>query len=148
MIQLRESIIRDIDEYFEINIENTNPLMSFLKKEYITNTNRVGFSSRKLAIKYYNETGKRVSHVTINNTLKRLGMRYLKVSPKTDKILSNENLLSTMAVLKIVSRCINQKISIIYIDESTILNINNNLKAWIIPGENLYSQIESKKNTI
>ena len=72
-------------------------------------------------------------------------MRYLKVSPKTNKILSDENLLSTMTVLKIISRCIKQKISIIYLDESTIININNNLKTWIIPGETLYSEIEPRK---
>ena len=55
--------------------------MSFLKKKYTINTNRVGFSYRKLAEKYYNETGKSVSHVAINNALKRLGMHYLKFSP-------------------------------------------------------------------
>lgn len=51
-----------------------------------------------------------------------------------------------MTVLKIVSRCICQKISIIYLDESKILNTNNsNLKTCIIPGENLYNEIDPKK---
>ena len=54
-----------------------------------------------------------------------------------------------MTVLKIVSRCICQKISIIYLDESKILNTNNsNLKTCIIPGGNLYNEIDPKKNTI
>ena len=145
VIFLEDSIKKDLDEYFKINIETSDPLLSFLKKEYMENKNRVGFSSRKLAKKYYNETGNTVSHVTVNKTLKSLGMRYLKVSPKTNKILSDENLLSTMTVLKIISRCIKQKISIIYLDESTIININNNLKTWIIPGETLYSEIEPRK---
>ena len=87
-IQIKNSIKKDIDKYFKINIENTETLLSFLKKKYTINTNRVGFSLRKLAEKYYNETGKSVSHVTINNALKRLGMHYLKLSPKT-----NENLM-------------------------------------------------------
>jgi hypothetical protein len=73
--------------------------------------------------------------------LKRLGLRYLKVAPKSNKILTNENLLTSMAVLKIISRCIYQNISIIYEDETTILNINHNLKTWIVPGENIYVEI-------
>ena len=47
MIFLDDSIKKDIEEYFKINIENSDPLLLFLKKEYIENKNRVGFSSRK-----------------------------------------------------------------------------------------------------
>ena len=44
VIFLEDSIKKDLDEYFKINIETSDPLLSFLKKEYMENKNRVGFS--------------------------------------------------------------------------------------------------------
>lgn len=49
-----------------------------------------------------------------------------------------------MSIIKIIIRCIKEKNDNIYIDESTILNINNNLKTYIFPGENIYSNIKEK----
>lgn len=145
MILLDQTILNEINNYFKESIIEDS-LIKFLKNEYISNTNRNGFTSRKLSRKYFITTGNRVSHTTISNVLKyKLGYRYLKVAPKTNKIISPESIIISMGILKIVSRCIKEKISIIYVDESTILNINNNLRTWIIPGENLYSRIENKK---
>ena len=38
-----------------------------------------------------------------------------------------------------------QNISIIYVDETSIMNINNNLRTWIIPGNELFCNIEPRK---
>lgn len=76
--------------------------------------------------------GIKVSHATVNNALKaRLGLKYLKAKHKTNKILGEENVLRTMTLLKKIARCFIQKMSIIYVDESSILNQNNNLRTWM-----------------
>lgn len=55
-------------------------------------------------------------------------------------------MLTNITIIKRIARCIKQKIFIIYVDERQFLYINNNLKTWIIPGDNLYLNIETKKN--
>ena len=118
----------------------------FLKNEYNKNNQRKGFTTRKLAEKYNIKNGKKISHVTVNNALKRnLGLKYLKIIPKTNKIISEDNALRTMTIIKIISRCLMQNISIIYVDETSIMNINNNLRTWIIPGNDLFCNIEPRK---
>ena len=146
-IFLDKQTIDDINKFFELELKD-DLLSSFLKEQYEKNKNRNGFTSRKLAEKYYLETGIKVSHTTINYTLKnKLGLKYKKVIPKTSKIFSKENKIHTMALLKIIARCLKQNISIIYVDETHILNINNNLKAWIKKSETLYCEIEPRKKS-
>jgi hypothetical protein len=145
-IFIQKDLLNDINKYF-IKPQNIDDnLTLFLKKEYIQNTKRKGFTSRKLSEKYFLNYGIKVSHVTVNNALKeRLGLKYLKVKPKTNKILCEENVLRALTLIKIIARCFIQKLSIIYVDESSILNQNNNLRTWIQPKENLFCDIESKK---
>ena len=50
-----------------------------------------------------------------------------------------------MTLIKIITRCLIQSISIIYVDESSILNQNNNLRTWIIPKEEFFCNLETKK---
>lgn len=54
------------------------------------------------------------------------------------KLLCEENVLRTMTLLKIIDRCFIQKMSIIYVDESSMLNQNNNLRTWIQPKETFF----------
>ena len=91
--------------------------------------------------------GTKLNHVTINNALKKnLGLKFLKVIPKSNKIISIDNALRIITILKIITRCLIQKISIIYVDETSIMNINNNLRTWIMPGEDIFCEIESRKS--
>ncbi len=145
-IFLNKTVLNDIHKYF-IKLENIDDdLTLFLKNEYNNNYQRKGFTTRKLAEKYNLKTNKKVTHVTINNVLKRsLGLKYLKVAPKTNKIISENNALRIMTLIKIISRCLIQKISLIYIDESSIMNINNNFRTWIKPGDDIFCDIEKRK---
>lgn len=145
LIELDQKIKNEINDYFNTAIIE-DPITLFLKEEYKSNYNKVGFTTRKLAEKYLSKTGNKVSHTTINNILKNnLGLRYLKVVPKNLKILSEESIIYSMALIKIIARCIKNKISIIFCDESSILNVNNNYRAWVPPKSNFYSQKETKK---
>lgn len=145
LIELEQKIKNEINDYFNTAIIE-DPITLFLKEEYKSNYNKVGFTTRKLAEKYLSKTGNKVSHTTINNILKNnLGLRYLKVVPKNLKILSEESVIYSMALIKIIARCIKNKISIIFCDESSILNVNNNYRAWVPPKSNFYSQKETKK---
>lgn len=57
-----------------------------MKNENIQNTKRKGFTCRKLSEKYFLNYGIKVSHATVNNTLKAsLGLKYLKVKSKTNE---------------------------------------------------------------
>ena len=53
-----------------------------------------------------------------------------------------------MELIKIIALYIKENITIIYYDENTIINLNNNLKTWIKPKTNLYSEISTRKKII
>ena len=145
-ILLQENLLKEINEFFNFR-RKEEPLTIFLKNEYKNeNKNANDFTTRKLSNKYFLRTGEKISHSTINSTLKKsLGLHYLKVVPKSSKILSIESVICSMAIIKIIARCIKQGISIIYCDESSILSTNNNFRAWIQPRENFYTDIAPKK---
>lgn len=145
-IIIEQNLLNDINNFFKKQETIDDNLTIFLKNEYNENKQRKGFTSRKLAQKYNLKSGTKINHVTINNTLKRnLGLKFLKVVPKSNKIISEDNALRIMTILKIISRCLIQKISIIYVDETSIMNINNNLRTWIKPGEDIFCEIEPRK---
>ena len=128
---------KEINEFFNFR-RKEDSLTIFLKNEYKNeNKNTNDFTTRKLSKKYFLKTGEKISHSTINSTLKKnLGLHYLKVVPKSSKILSIESVICSMSIIKIIARCIKQGISIIYCDESSIFSTNNNFRAWIQPREN------------
>lgn len=74
-----------------------------------------------------------------------MGLRFLKVIPKTNKILKEDNIIASLALIKIIARCIKENITIIYFVESAIINLNNNLKTYNKPRTNLYSYISTRK---
>lgn len=145
LIYIKQSILKEIDEYFNFKSQDDS-LTCFLKKEYNRENKNINeFTTRKLSNKYFLETGKKRSHTTINMTLKnKLGLHYLKVVPKSSKIIAIENIICSMSIVKIIARCIKERISIIYCDESCILSTNNNFRAWVKPKENFYVDIAPK----
>ena len=145
LIYIEQNILKEINDYFNFKVQDES-LTLFLKNEYNKkNKNKNEFTTRKLANKYFIEKGKKVSHTTINMTLKnKLGLHFLKVVPKSSKILSIESIICSMSIIKIIARCIKERISIIYCDESSIINTNNNFRAWIKPKENFYVDITPK----
>ena len=145
IIFIDKSLANDLNEHFKI--EKTNdPLKSFLIEEIKNNKNHNDFTLRKLSKKYNELTGKKASRTTINLCLKKkLGFRYLKSTIKTNKLLEPKSILNSFAFIKIISRCIKLKYTIIYCDESCLQNNNNNYYFWRYPNEELYGDIGQKK---
>lgn len=148
IIFIDKSLANDLNEHFKI--EKTNdPLKSFLIEEIKNNKNHNDFTLRKLSKKYNELTGKKASRTTINLCLKKkLGFRYLKSTIKTNKLLEPKSILNSFAFIKIISRCIKLKYTIIYCDESCLQNNNNNYYFWRYPNEELYGDIGQKKDLI
>ena len=104
-------------------------------------------SVRKLSSKYEKISGKRISKSTIHNCLKKeLGYKYMKTTIKTNKILSKDNLLLSFALIKIIARSISFKFNLVYIDETSIQNNNNNYFCWRKDQQNIYGELGQKKN--
>ena len=74
--------------YFSDIKLNNNPLKEFLFGQSNSN-DRNNFSVRKLSRKFEEKTRLKTSKSTIHNYLKNLlGLKYLKTTVKTDKILN------------------------------------------------------------
>ena len=145
IIFIEKSMANDIKNYFQVE-KNDNALMQFLTKEISNNKDRRDFSLRKLSSKYITQTGKYISKSTIHNCLrKQLGLKYLKTTIKTEKILEIKNIINSLAFLKVIIKCIKLKFHIIFLDETSIQNDNNNYYSWRFPNEELFCEIGPKK---
>ena len=104
-------------------------------------------SIRKLSELYYKTFGIKISKTKIHNLLRyELNLRYLKTCPKNNKLTTNNFLFQKFFVVKIISRILALKGSIIFIDESGFFNQNNNFRVWRSKEENIYQNIyENKK---
>ena len=146
IIFIEQSMANDIKNYFQVE-KNDNDLKQFLRKEISNNRDRRYFSFGKLSNKYFNVTGKYISKSTVHNCLrKQLGLKYLKSTIKTKKILEKKNIINSLAFLKVIIKCLKLKFHIIFLDESSIQNDNNNYYSWRFPNEELFGEIGSKKN--
>ena len=117
-------------------------LTIFLANEFNKSNSRTTFSVRKLAKKYTEKTGNKISKTTIHKYLRqKMGYKYLKSTIKTNLILRNQNILISFAFIKIIARCIKFKFSIMYCDESYIQSQNNNMNVWRKPDEDIYEDI-------
>ena len=145
IIFIEQSMANDIKNYFQVE-KNDNDLNQFLRKEISNNRDRRDFSLRKLSKKYFDETGKYISKSTVHNCLrKQLGLKYLKSTIKTKKILEEKNIINSLAFLKVIIKCLKLKFHIIFLDESSIQNDNNNYYSWRFPNEELFGEIGPKK---
>ena len=75
-----------------------------------------------------------------------MGFRYLKSTVKTKKLLGRESIMNSFAFLKVITRCIKLNYTIIYCDESSFQNNNNNYYCWRMLKEDLYDNLGPKKN--
>lgn len=151
-------------QYIRIPIENYQKLQNFLSikkikdpiedfiKEKINSTmDRRYLSCRKLAQAYKEETGNSVSKSKVNEIIKhKMGYSYLKSTVKTSKILDKENILISLAFIKIISRCIKLGYKIIYVDECGLMTGNNNYRCLRKQGEQIYFNTanKSKRNLL
>jgi transposase len=144
IIYMDKSLVEDLNNFFKVEKSN-NDLKTFLLNEN-KNENKNNFTVRKLANKYQELTGNKVSKSTVHNCLKKeLGFKYLKTTIKTDKVLEGKNILLTFGFIKIISRCIAQKFNLIYVDETAIQNTNNNYYCWRKSNEEIFNELGPKK---
>jgi transposase len=119
----------------------------FLSKQLNDENDITKISIRKLARKYEEEKGIKKSKSTIHYYLKKkMGYKYLKSTIKTKEVLQENNILISLAFIKIISRSIRFDLNIIYCDESYICsNNNNNIKVWRKSFEEIYENIAKKQ---
>lgn len=125
-----------------------DPLVIFLKEKFAKRKNINNLTCRKLSTEYYKETGIKISKSTINKVIRhKLGYKFLKTTIKNINILSQDNIITSLEFLKIIERCIKMNIKLIYLDESSILNTNNNYRLWRYPNEEIYMPLAKKEKT-
>lgn len=145
IIFVDKSTANEINNYFQKKNSN-DELKTFLLNEIKNCKNNANFTLRKLSIKYNEITGKRASKSTIHNCLtKKMGFKYLKTKPKTNKILEMKNILISFAFIKVISRCIKLKFHIIYCDESFLQNKNNNYYCWRKKDDQIFGDLGTRQ---
>lgn len=141
-ITLKKEIFDKIINYTKIK-EINDPLSSFIKSKFEEEENRNLYSCRKLATMFFEETGKKTNRTSINKIIRdKFGYRYLKTVLKNRKIKETNNRLISFAFIKIIIKSIIKGFKIIYIDESTIKNKNNNFRCFRKPEEQIYFNYE------
>ena len=75
-----------------------------------------------------------------------MGYRYLKSTVETKKLLGKESIINRFAFLKIITRCIKLNYTLIYCDESTLKNNNNNYYCQGQQKEDIYDNLEKIKD--
>jgi hypothetical protein len=103
-------------------------------------------SCRRISNQYFIDTGKKMSKTKVNNILRyKLNLRFLKSAIKTDKLLTNRNILASLCFIKIVIKCLKLNYKLIFVDETSIQCNNNNFKTWRKKEETIYYNIKNTK---
>ena len=90
-----------------------------------------GLSLRKIKSEYEEKFKMQISIATISRVMKNhLNLRYLKTTIKTKKLLKENYMFMSFLFLKGISRALNLKLNLIYIDESGFSLENNNFRMW------------------
>ena len=151
-------------QYVRLTIENYNklqkflsitkindPIEDFIQKKIDNSIDRRDLSCRKLAAKYKEETGNSVSKTKVNEIIRyKMGFSYLKSTVKTNKIIQNDNILSSFTFIRIISRCLKLGYKIIYLDETGLMSGNNNYRCIRKKYEQIYFNVgnRNKRNLI
>ena len=139
-------------------INNWKPIKKILSEDEIiikniveNNKDRISLSCRKISGILKNEYNKSISKSKVHQILKnKLNFSYRKTAIKNSKIITNQSLKMANLFLKIMIRAIKLNYDLIFIDESKIQQINNNLHCWRGKGEYIFSKIKKmeKRNLI
>ena len=160
-IRLLKSEISSSD-IISISIDTLNKINTFLPLEetqdeatkYISDllkskTNRESISCRKIASKYFSDTGKTISKNKVNLILRnKLNYRFLKTSIKNDKINDENNVIFSFCFIKLLIKCMKLNFKLIFVDESSVQSYNNNYRTWRHKDEDIYYRIDNKKKNL
>ena len=149
-IKIPKNIFSNFEKYIQIK-EDEDPLTQYIKAKFESIDDRTKLSCRKIAESYFIDTGKKTNRTSVLKIIKeKLGYKFLKTNPKSIFIRDNEHILISLCFIKIIVRCILLNFNILFCDETSILNKNNNLRVWRKSDETIYHNYDSykKKNII
>lgn len=148
-IEIPFKIYNKINTYVP-EINQKDEVVEYIKNLINEQKDKAFISCRRIANKYFCDTGKRISKTKVHNILRnKLNLKFRKTIIKTSKVNDNRNILSSICFIKIVIKCLKLDYKIIFIDESAILSNNNNFKTWRSEKEEIfYNIIPSKKKNL
>ena len=87
-------------------------------KKLIESQKSLGYiSCLRIASRYYNDTGKKISKTKVNNIMRnKLGLHFIKTTIKNQKIDNNKNILISLCFIKILIKSL-LNFHLIFIDE-------------------------------
>ena len=143
-ISIPKSVYESIIKFKNFKPEKTE-IEKFILKQIKNNPDRSKLSCRKLASLYTEESGKTIHKSQMNNIMrKKVGLHYIKTSLKNNKINSTKNILYSFCFIRIILRAIKLGFKILFQDETSILNSNNNYRCWRFEGEKIFTEGEKK----
>lgn len=146
-IQIPLKVYEKINSFTPKIIEQ-DEVVKYIKNLINENKNKEFLSCRRIAYKYFIDTGKKISKTKVHNILRnKLNFRFLKSVIKNDKLNDNRNILISLCFIKIIVKCMKLNYKIIYIDESRIQCNNNNFKTWRSKEETIYYRIGNNKKS-
>lgn len=144
-VNISKSIFETLNNFKEQKKPETD-ISLFIKNKISNSINRADITCRKIAIEYYNETGKFIGKSSVNNIMRNhLGYRYIKTTYKTNYLRTDEANILCLCFIKLIVRLIKFNFEIVFLDESKIESINTHFKCWRKPGETIYFGNSDKK---
>lgn len=143
-------IYNKINSFFAIP-KTENKCILYIKNLIESQKDKGHLSCRKIATKYFLDTGYKISKTKVNDILKnKLCLKYLKTTIKTNKVNNNRNIIISLCFIKIIIKCLKLNYKIIFIDESSIQCNTNNFRTWRKKDESIYFNLGNtkKKNLI
>ena len=130
-------------------IQESIPLMNLYKKIIKQNKSRNNLSFRKRAKLYFEETRKKISKIYANNLIKNnFKLAYLKTSIKINKVNNDSCIFSTFYFIKSLIKYLSLGFKLIFLDEISILSINNNYWSWLSKSSKKQKNLFPKLKTL
>lgn len=120
-------------------------------REIIQNWNNNSNISVKRVTEEYNnyalKNNKKIIHKSLVHKIitKTLNFHYRKTAVKTNKVLSNDSIVSLCYFIKIVIRALTLKLNFIFIDECGFFVKNSNFRTWRKANQKIYYPIKNAK---
>lgn len=138
-------IYNKINSFFDMP-KTENKYVKYIKNLIESQKDKGYLSCRRIANKYFLDTGDKISKTKVNDILKnKLCLRYLKSTIKTNKVNDNKNIIISLCFIKILIKCLKLNYKIIFIDESSIQNNANNFRTWRMKDETIYFNLRNTK---
>jgi len=144
-IEIPFNIFTKINNYVP-NIKENDKATEYIKSLSENQKDRSFLSCRRIANKYFKDTGNTISKTKVHNILRnKLNLRFRKTTIKNSKVNNERNILISLCFIKILVKCLKLNYKIIYIDETSIQSNNNNFKTWRLSDETIFYNLTSSR---